>query len=94
MENVNVNTTVNEDDSTRGKLIFSYPISKALIKMGHRVIDLKENRETHMPILVFEDSLQLRDDLQSVVKERRKARAERAKAESEEEVKEPIEQED
>ena len=56
MENINVNTTVNEDDSVRGKLIFSYPICKALIKAGFRVIDLKENRDTHQPILVFEDS--------------------------------------
>jgi len=94
MENTNVNAVVNEEESVRGKLIFSYPICKALIKQGYKVIDLKENRDTHQPILVFEDSLELRDSLQAIVKERRKARAERARVESGEEVKEPIEQED
>ena len=94
MENINVNTTINGEESVRGKLIFSYPICKALIRQGYKVIDLKENRENHLPILVFEDSLDMRDALQAIVKERRKARAERAKAEAEEEVKEPIEQED
>lgn len=94
MENTNVNTTIKEEESVRGKLIFSYPICKALIRMGYKVIDLKENRENHQPILVFEDSLELRDSLQAIVKERRKLRAERARAEAGEEVKEPIEQED
>lgn len=94
MENTNVNTAVNEE-TVRGKLIFSYPICKALIKQGYKVIDLKENRENHQPILVFEDSLDMRDALQAIVKERRKARAERAKAAGrEEDIKEPIEQED
>lgn len=96
MENINLNTTVNEEESVRGKLVFSYPIAKGLIRAGFKVIDLKENRENHQPILVFEDSLDMRDTMQAIVKERRKARAERAKATETagDDEREPILQED
>lgn len=93
MENTNVNAVGTE---VKAKLIFNSSLAKYLVEeCGQRIIGLKANRENKdRSVFVFADSLELRDSMQEYTKERRKARAERARVESEEEVKEPIEQED
>lgn len=96
MENTNVNTTVENQKEPRGKAIFNMSIARTLLKdYGHPIIDIKPRRDAGPDAWLpfFLDSLSLRDDLQKIVKERRKARTNRAKAE--EEIQEPtIEQED
>ena len=85
------NTTNNSTNEPRGKLVFNPAISKDLIRAGFRVIDLKQNRShPEQSILVFEDSLELRDSMQEIIKKRRAAR----KAQNEEEIKEAPQQED
>lgn len=101
-ENVNVNETidVNESVGLKSKLIFNARLMKYLIEEKHmadQIIGLKANRDNpERTIFVVNDSLSLRDAMQEYTKERRKARAERAKvAETAEDYeKEPILQED
>lgn len=99
MENINV-TETNATNTTeqRSKLIFNASLMKYLIEekgMANQLIGLKANRDNRdRCVFVMIDSIELRDAMQEYTKMRRATRAERAKAESEEEVKEPIEQED
>ena len=71
-ENVNVN--VENKEEVPAKAIFKLGIARSLVRdYGHRVVDLKQNRDDSSRVVVFfEDSLKLRDDLQKIVKERRK----------------------
>ena len=98
MENLNTTEINTNTSEPKAKLIFNASLMKYLIEekgMADQIIGLKANRENRdRCVFVCLDSLRLRDAMQEYTKERRKARAERAKAESEEEVKEPIEQED
>ena len=78
----NVKTEINEE--VPGKLIFKFDIAKALVEeYHHEIIGLKRNREDKSKIVfVFSDSISLRDDMQKIIKERRKRFAE-AKDEAE-----------
>ena len=68
----NVKTTENNVYDGPCKLIFKPAIARELIRRGFRVVDLKQNREhPERSIVVFEDSIQLRDELQKIVKKRR-----------------------
>ena len=94
MENINVNTV--ETEQVPSKLIFNIQLAKFLVEeKGQQIIGLKANKtDKSKTVFVFLDGLSLRDAMQEYNKLSRQRRAERAKAESEEEVKEPIEQED
>lgn len=98
MENNNITENINNANEVKAKLIFNASLMKYLIEekgMADQIIGLKANRENHDKcVFVCIDSLRLRDGMQEYTKERRRARADRAKAESEEDIKEPIEQED
>ena len=89
---INKNATTNGTDEPRGKLIFNPVIARELIRAGFRVIDLKQNRQhPEQSVVVIEDSLEMRDKMQEIIKKRRAARKARTEAETE---KEPILQED
>ncbi len=74
----NVNTNVENNEEVRGKLVFKYPIAKALVEDYHQeIIGLKTNKQDRSKIVfVFRDSLEMRDSMQKIVKERRKRFAE------------------
>ena len=102
MENATatVNIVATETEEQPVKVIKNYAILRSLIKdyaMGKDLIDLKPSRDREGALVgVFIDSIQLRNNWQEIVYKRKKARAERQKlkAEEEEEIKEPLEQED
>ena len=75
-ENVNVN--VENKEEVPAKLIFKYGIAKALVEeYHHEIIGLKTNKQDKSKIVfVFRDSISLRDDMQKIIKERRKHFAE------------------
>lgn len=67
-----------EEPEIKAKRIFKYYIAKGLIARGHRVVDIKpdvDNRDR--VVFLFEDSLDLRDDMQIIIKAHRKALAEK-----------------
>lgn len=98
--NTNVNATEDENNTTETKCIFNYRMAKSLVRLGHRIVDLKINRDNGDPIYVFEDGFKFRKDWQKVTNDNKKYREERAKEKAEaeakaEEVNEPtIEQAD
>lgn len=79
----NVKNTNNTEIPT--KLIFKPVIARELIKQGFKVVDLKQNRDyPERSILVFEDSLDLRNAMQKIIKERRRKFSERHETKEEE----------
>lgn len=73
----NINTINGDAEAPRTKIIFNYAIAKELVRSGFRIVDLKRNRENNEVIYVVEDSLEMRDRMQEIVKNRRAERRKR-----------------
>ena len=73
-----VTVTTPVEPEIPSKIIFKRYVAKDLIeKYGHRVIGIKQDRDSpERTIFVFEDSLKLRDDMQKIIRARRKHRSE------------------
>lgn len=62
------------EEEPKAKAVFKFGISKRLIEeFKHEVVGIKLNRDgSGNVVFFFKDSLQLRDDMQKIIKERRK----------------------
>lgn len=63
---------VNDDSSVETKIIFKPYIARRL-NHNHKIVDIKPDKnEPKKTIFVFEDSLELRDDMQRILRNRAK----------------------
>ncbi len=61
----------NEESSISTKIIFKSYIARALLKLGHTIVDIKPYRDDPArTVFVFKDSLKLRNDMSAIIKER------------------------
>ena len=94
MSDVNVTATTEDTNEIPTKGIFNLGIARALLRQGYRIVDIKprrDNPEAFLPF--FEDSLQFRNAWSAIVRDRKRNRVSKSLA-KEEEVKEPLMQED
>lgn len=96
MSDVNVTATAEDANEERTKLIFNQKLAKYLVKdKGLRIIDLKENRDNKdRTVFVFYDNLDLRDAMADYNKFKRYRRRDKPEEDVEDEIKEPLMQED
>ncbi len=71
-KNYNTNAVVEDNEEpVSTKIIFKSYIARALLKLGHTVVDIKPYRDDPArTVFVFKDSLKLRNDMSAIIKER------------------------
>lgn len=63
-----------KDNNLKTKLIFKPYIARKLLSAGHKIVDIKPDHTNPIKtVFVFEDSLQLRDDMTKVIRERERS---------------------
>lgn len=68
-KNLNVDNGVAKDEVST-KIIFKAYIARALLKRGHKIVDIKPLRDNpERTVFVFADSIKLRDDMSEITKE-------------------------
>lgn len=63
-----------KENKPKTKLIFKPYIARKLLAVGHKIVDIKPDHTNPLKtVFVFEDSLQLRDDMTRVIREKERS---------------------
>ena len=70
-----MNKTVStKENKQKTKLIFKPYIARKLLAVGHKIVDIKPDHTNPLKtVFVFEDSLQLRDDMTKIIREKKRS---------------------
>ena len=70
-----MNKTVStKENKQKTKLIFKPYIARKLLAVGHKIVDIKPDHTNPLKtVFVFEDSLQLRDDMTKIIREKERS---------------------
>lgn len=70
-----MNKTVStKENEQKTKLIFKPYIARKLLAVGHKIVDIKPDHTNPLKtVFVFEDSLQLRDDMTKIIREKERS---------------------